>query len=71
MRRAPPRAPLGRHGAGGAEIGRAEDRHVGDDAGIVDQIADAHEIAGDGRFGLERGTPCSSGGEPFAPRRRR
>ena len=38
---------FGRHRAGGAEIGRAEDRHVGDDAGMLDQIADAHEIAGD------------------------
>ena len=45
---------LGRHRAGAAEVGRAEDRHVGDDAGIVDQVADAHDFAGDDGVGLER-----------------
>ena len=44
---------LGRHRSGGAEIGRAEDRHLGDDAGMLDQIADAHDVAGDGGFGFE------------------
>ena len=46
---------VGRHRAGGAEIGRAENRHFGDDAGMIDQIADAHDIAGDGGFGLSFG----------------
>ena len=41
------------YGAGIAEVGRAEDRHVGDDAGIFDQIADAHDVAVDNRFGLQ------------------
>ncbi len=34
-----------RHAAGLAEVGRAEDRDVGDRAGVLDQIADAHELA--------------------------
>ena len=36
-----------------AEVGRAEDRHVGGRAGILDQIADAHDLAGDGDQLLE------------------
>ena len=36
---------VGRHRAAGAEIGRAEDRHLGHCAGIVDQVADAHDVA--------------------------
>ena len=43
------------YGAGIAEIRRAEDRHVGDDAAIFDQIADAHDVAVNNRFGLEPG----------------
>ncbi len=45
--------PVRRHTAGLAEIGRAEDRHVGDRAGIVDEIANAHDLAGDGGLRLE------------------
>ena len=49
---------FGRHRAAGAEIGRAEDRHVGDRAGIVDQVADAHDVARDGDACLA--TPASA-----------
>ncbi len=45
---------IGCHRAGGAEIGGAENRHVGDWPGIFDQIADGDDIAGDGDVGLER-----------------
>ena len=45
---------IGGYRAGIAEIGRAEDRHIGNDAGILDEIADAHDVAADDRFGLER-----------------
>ena len=50
-----------RQRAGGAEVGRAEDRDVGGDAGIFDEVADAHDVAatvtwarstGDGRARL-------------------
>ncbi len=41
------------YGAGLAEVRRAEDRHIGDDAGILDQIADAHDVAVNDRFGLQ------------------
>jgi hypothetical protein len=44
---------VGGDDAGGAEIGRAEDRDIGDDPGIVDQIADAHDAAGDQGFRFE------------------
>ena len=43
-----------RYAAGLAEVGRAEDRHVGDRAGVVDQVADAHDLARDDRLGLQR-----------------
>ena len=42
-----------RHGAGLAERRRAEHRHVGDDAGVLDQVADPHQAAGDDRFGAQ------------------
>ena len=42
-----------RYGAGIAEVRRAKDRHSGNDAGIFDQIADAHDVAMDNRFGLQ------------------
>ena len=45
---------VGRHRAAGAEVGRAEDRHVGHRAGIVDQVADMHDVAGDGDVGAQR-----------------
>ena len=45
---------LDRHAAGLAEIGRAEDRHVGGGAGVLHQIADAHDLADDRHRGLER-----------------
>ena len=47
--------PARRHAAGLAEIGGAEDRHLGDRAGVLDEIADAHELAGDDDLALERG----------------
>ena len=34
-----------RHAAGLAEVGRAEDRHVGRGAGVLDEIANAHDLA--------------------------
>ena len=46
---------IGRDRARGAEIGRAENRHVGHRPGIFDEVADAHDVAGDGDAGLERG----------------
>ncbi len=33
-----------RHGAGLAEIRRAEHRHVGGGAGVLDEVADAHDF---------------------------
>src|SRR6185312_9499899 len=39
--------------AGTVWVGRAKDRHGGDDAGVFDQIADAHDVAADSRFGLQ------------------
>ena len=41
------------YGAGIAEVRRTEDRHIGNDAGIFDQIADAHDVAVNNRFGLQ------------------
>jgi hypothetical protein len=46
--------PLRRHRAPGAEIGRAEDRHVGDRPGIIDEVADAHDVGGHGDAGAQR-----------------
>ena len=45
---------VGRDRARRAEIGRAEDRHVGDRPGIFDEIADGDDVAGDGDARLER-----------------
>ena len=42
----------GRNGAALAEVGGAKDRYVGDRAGVLDQIADAHDLARDHRLGL-------------------
>jgi hypothetical protein len=54
---------VGRHGAAGAEVGRAEDRYLGHRAGIIDQVADAHDVAGDGNAGAQRrrSALCCSG----------
>ena len=41
------------YGAGIAEVWRTEDRHIGNDAGIFDQIADAHDVSVNNRFGLQ------------------
>jgi hypothetical protein len=41
------------YGAGIAEVWRTEDWHIGNDAGIFDQIADAHDISVNNRFGLQ------------------
>jgi hypothetical protein len=43
-----------RDAAGLTEIGSAENRHVRGSAGILDQIADAHDVADDADRGLER-----------------
>ena len=45
----------GRYATGLAEIGRPEDRHVGDRTGVLDEIADTHDFAGHDCFVLERG----------------
>ena len=45
---------IGRDRARGAEIGRAEDRYVGDGPGVFDQVADAHDVAADGDARHER-----------------
>jgi hypothetical protein len=45
---------LGGHCAAGAEIGRAKDRHIGDRAGMLDEIADAHDVADHGDIGAQR-----------------
>ena len=45
---------LGRHRAARAEIGRAKDRHIGDGAGMLDEIADAHDAPDDGDVGAQR-----------------
>ena len=42
-----------RHRSGGADIGRAEYGNACERAGIVDEVADAHEIAGDDDAALE------------------
>jgi hypothetical protein len=47
--------PARRHAAGLAEIGGAKDRDLGDRARVLDEIADAHEFAGDDDLALERG----------------
>ena len=43
----------GRQRAGGAEIGRAIDRDLRRRAGIVDDVADPHHVAGDGDVGAQ------------------
>ena len=53
---------VGRHRAAGAEIGRTEDRHLGHHAGIVDQVADAHDVAGDGDARAQRRQSALCGG---------
>ncbi len=45
---------LDRDAAGLAEVGRAEDRHVGGGAGVLHQIADAHDLSDDRHRRLER-----------------
>ena len=55
---------LGRHRAAGAEIGRAEDRHLGDGPGILDEIADPHDVAGHGDVGAERRLAILRGAAP-------
>ena len=45
---------VGRDHTPGAEVGRAEDRHVGSRPGILDQIADAHDVPGHGDVGAQR-----------------
>ena len=42
-----------RQRAGGAEIRRAIDRDLGRAAGIVDEVADPHDIVGDGDVGAQ------------------
>ena len=42
-----------RQRAGGAEIGRAIDRDLCRGAGIVDDVADPHQVAGDGDVGAQ------------------
>ena len=44
---------VGRDGTRGAEVGRTENRHVGNRPGIVDEIADAHDVASHGDVCLE------------------
>ena len=44
---------FGRQRAGGAEIGRAIDRDLRRGAGIVDDVADPHHVAGDGDAGAQ------------------
>ena len=53
---------VGRDRPGRAEIGRAENRHLGDDAGVIDQIADAHHVPGDDRFGSQHRMLLVDGG---------
>ena len=45
---------LGRQRTGGAEIGRAIDRDLRRRARIVDDVADPHDVAGDGDAGAKR-----------------
>ena len=45
---------LDRDAAGLAEIGRAEDRDIGGGAGVLDEIADAHDLADHRDRRLER-----------------
>ena len=53
---------LGGHRAAGAEIGCTEDRHIGDRAGMLDEIADAHDIADHGDVGAQRRRGVLRGG---------
>ena len=46
--------PLDRDRSGGADVGRAEDRGVGGCAGVLDQVADAHDVARHRDGALER-----------------
>jgi len=45
---------LHRDRSGIAEVGRTEDRHRRDDTGILDEIADAHDVAVDDDFRFQR-----------------
>ena len=46
---------ISRDRAGGAEIGRPEDRYVGDRPRILDEVADADHVAADDHARFERG----------------
>ena len=45
---------FGGHCTSGTEVGRAKDRYVGDRSGILDKIADAHDVAVHGDVGAQR-----------------
>jgi hypothetical protein len=46
---------VGRYVPRRAEVGRAEDRHFGDDTGVVDEIADLHHVGIDGGVRFQHG----------------
>jgi hypothetical protein len=55
------------------EVRGAEHRHVGGGAGVLDQVADAHDVAGDGDVRPQRGFRRLRGGcgRPRAAKRQR